>query len=150
VKVTHEAGVPKFSFGWSRGYLETLTSALMAELGVTEAVTCASGNERLPKELWSATDIDLVRLSVVGDWDGVEATVTPWRDVRGLVIRTQASEREPDPTATLTLVLPALEVTVLSRSPYRVGPLGQQWPFVRAVLLHLGPAKLCPDATRVR
>lgn len=130
-------GSTEIEYGWSQSYVERLTRALMTQLGVTEATTCSSGTGHRPMELWSATNIGLVRLRTTSDWDGVEAIVTPWREVRGVELTAQANETNPDPTAVLKIAEPALEIELTGRSSLG-GPRSQQWPFVLAVLCYVG------------
>ncbi|HEY5179455.1 MAG TPA: hypothetical protein VIJ07_06725 [Dermatophilaceae bacterium] len=130
-------GSTEIEYGWFQSYVEGFTKALMSQLGVTEATTCSSGTGHRPAELWSATNIGLVRLRTTSDWDGVEAVVTPWREVRGVELTAHANETNPDPTAVFKIVEPALEIELTRRSSLG-GPRSQQWPFVLAVLSHIG------------
>lgn len=124
-------------YGWSRSYIEALTRAVMRQIGVTKATTCSKDAETKATELWSATDVGLVWLHVTGDWDGVEAKVTPWTEVRGVQLTATATDSRPDPTATLTIANPSLELEVGPLSSFG-GPRSQQWPFVREVLRRSG------------
>lgn len=90
------------TYGWSRSFIDTLTRAVMRQLGVTEATTCSYGAETRPTELWSATNVGLVQLQVTGDWGGVEANLNavdrgPWRAGGRVRHRQPArSDRRPD------------------------------------------------------
>jgi hypothetical protein len=130
-------------YGWTQARTENMTRALMTQLGVTDAVTCSSGAALRPTELWSATNVGLVRLTATGLWEGVEASVTPWREVHGIEITARADDSGPDPAAVVKVAHPAVNIEVLRRSGLG-GSRGQQWPFVTAMLRHLGSAATAP------
>lgn len=124
-------------YGWPNTYVEYYSNAVMHALGVAKAVTCSNGTEHRPKELWSATNVGLAHLVLIGEWEGVAVTLTPWCEVRGLELTAKSSEARTEPTALLKLANPQLELDVAPSSS-TAGSRGQQWPFVQAVLEYLG------------
>jgi hypothetical protein len=124
------------AYGWANNWINQLTQAVMVRLGVAQSVTCSNGSEHRPRELWSATDKGLAHLILLGEYEGVEVTMTPWAQVRDVEIVATSTDALPDPVAKVRIPSVGLELEV-DPSSSMGGSRAQQWPFVQAVLSYV-------------